>query len=334
VKVSFLVCAYNEEKTMEETLKSILDQTVKPDEIVVVNDGSTDGTAGILKGFEKQCTVVDLRENTGSKAKAQMKGAEYVTGDILAFTDADTTIDSRFLEHGLPYFLDPSVGAVSGQVLSRKGNWLTAVRQIQYLISQNLYKRGMDALDSILVVPGPAGITRRRLFNPSSDTVAEDMDMTLETSEMGYKIVYAPDIKVYTDDPADLRSYIRQTTRWYTGYFQNLRKHFSSTPVRIKVQSAIPIFENLLTLLGVVMLVATVVFSLNLVFLSVFLLELLVVEAFVIYGVLKLGRKDLVAQAPTYFLIKIVDLVVWLKCLVKELILRRGESKWLRADRT
>jgi len=334
VKVSFLVCAYNEEKTIEETLRSVLDQTIKPDEIVVVNDGSTDGTDEILRRFEKHCRVVNLPQNTGSKAKAQMEGLKCVTGDILAFTDADTTIDPYFIEHALPYFLDASVGAVSGQVLSKKRNWLTAVRQIQYVISQNLYKKGMGALDSILVIPGPAGMIRRRLFNPSSDTIAEDMDMTLETNEIGYRIVYAPDVKVFTDDPTDLQSYIRQTRRWYAGYFQNLRKHFRSAPPRIKVQATIPILENLLTLSGALILIATIMFSLNPVLLSVLLLEILVVEAFVIYGALRLGRKDLLVQAPAYFLIKIVDLYVWLKCLINEMVFHNRETKWLRADRS
>ncbi len=77
----------------------------------------------------------------------------------------------------------------------------------------------------------------------------ENMDMTLNTSEMGYKIVYPPDLWVYTDDPTDLRSYMRQTERGFARHFQNSTKHFRCAPVRIKVQPTVRILETLLTLL-------------------------------------------------------------------------------------
>jgi len=332
LRVSFLLCAYNEEKTIERTLRSILNQTFKPDEIIVVNDGSTDGTAEVLKKFKDKCVIVNLPRNTGNKAKAQMIGLKYVTGDLVAFTDADTELDPAFLENGLPYFLDPLVGGVSGQVLSRKKNWLTAVRQIQYLICQNLYKRGMGVSNSILVIPGCAGIVRRELFHASFDTVTEDMDMTLRINELGYKIVYASNVKAYTSDPTNLKSYVRQITRWYSGYFQNLRKHFKYAPFRVKVQMILPFFEIVFTLLGTILLALSLVLS-NLTVLLASLFEILVVEAFILYGVVKLSRRDLLLHLPSYFFVRIVEIYVWVKCLVKELIFQKHELRWLRADR-
>jgi len=334
MKVSFLLCAYNEEKTIRETLDSILGQTVKPEEIVVVNDGSTDGTAQILEEYEGRCKVIHLPRNTGSKATAQKRGLKHVTGDILAFTDADTALDPKFLENGLPYFIDPLVGGVSGRVLSRKQNWLTSVREIQYLVFQNLCKRGMSVLDSITVIPGCAGIIRRKLFQPSLDTLTEDMDITLRTIGMGYRVIYAPNVKAYTQDPSDVKSYVRQTTRWYSGYFQNLRKYYPSAPLRVRLQLTLPILESLLTLLAVMMILGTLLFSANLVLSPFLFLEVLVVESFAMYGVLKHSRSDLLVQVPTYFLMRTVDLYVWFKCLLNELIRRKAEHKWLRAERT
>ena len=332
MRLSFLLCAYNEEKTIERTLRSILNQRVKPDEIIVVNDGSTDGTAEILKRFEDKCIIVNLPRNTGNKARAQRVGLGYVTGDLVAFTDADTELDPAFLENGLPYFLDPLVGGVSGQVLSKKKNWLTCVRQIQYLIGQDLYKRGMGVSNTIFVIPGCAGIVRRRLFHASFDTVTEDMDMTLRINERGYKILYAPNVKVYTTDPTNLSSYFRQITRWHSGYFQNLKKHFKPAPFRVKVQMILPFLEIALSLLGTILLIPSLIFS-NLLLLFASLFEILVVEVFVLYGAMKLSRKDLLLHLPSYFLVRIVEVYVWLKCLVSELILHKHESRWLRADR-
>jgi len=334
LKISFLLCAYNEEQTIEETLRSILSQTVKPDEVIVVNDGSTDRTAEILRRFENECMVVHLRKNTGNKAKAQMIGLRYATGNLVAFTDADTRLDPKFLENGLPYFLDPLVGGVSGHVLSEKRNWLTSVRQIQYTIWQSLYKRGMSELDSIMVIPGAAGIVRRELFSASFDTVTEDMDMTLRISELGYKIVYAPDAKAYTNDPTDLDSYVRQTTRWYAGYFQNIKKHFRFVPIRMKVQMVIPFLETFPTLGGWLMLVAALLCSMNPIPVSVFVFNVIAIESFVMYGVMRFSRRDLLAQIPAYFFVRIIDTCVWLKCLINELILGKRELRWLRADRS
>ncbi len=333
VKVSFLLCAYNEEQTIEETLRSILSQTVKPDEVIVVNDGSTDRTAEILRRFENECVVVHLQENTGNKARAQMIGLRYVTGDLVAFTDADTRLDPKFLENVLPYFLDPLVGGVSGQVLSEKKNWLTSVRQMQYMIGQSLYKRGMHELDCIMVIPGAAGIVRRELFSASFDTVTEDMDMTLRINELGHKIVYAPDAKAYTNDPSDLGSYVRQITRWYAGYFQNIKKHFGFAPLRIRAQMIIPFVEIFLTLSGWLMLLVTLLLSMNPIFLSVLIFDIVAIESFVIYGAIRLSRKDLLAQLPTYFFVRTIDTYVWLKCLIKELVFGKREFRWLRADR-
>ncbi|MFH0748534.1 MAG: glycosyltransferase family 2 protein, partial [Candidatus Bathyarchaeota archaeon] len=276
------------------------------------------------------CTIVNVRTNTGNKAKAQMIGLKYITGDLMAFTDADTILDKTFLENSLPYFLDPLIGAVLGQVFSNKRNWLTAARQMQYLMGQILYKKGMNVLNAITVIPGCAGVVRRNLFSASFDTVTEDMDMTLKIQERDYRIVYAPQAKVYTNDPADLKSYIRQITRWNAGFFQNVRKHFKSVPVRIKIQMIIPFLEIFLTLGGgLLFLVFFTVTSA----LTAFLFEIIILVAFAVYSAVKLSRRDLVTNIPLFFFLKIVETCVWVKCLIKELVLNQHEFRWLRADR-
>ena len=88
-KISVLIPAYNEEKSIGKCVESCLNQTRNPDEIIVVNDGSTDNTLQILKSFGNQIKIIDLEKNTGNKSKAQEIGLNYVHTDIFITTDAD-----------------------------------------------------------------------------------------------------------------------------------------------------------------------------------------------------------------------------------------------------
>lgn len=85
--ITCIVPVYNGERFVGETVDSMLAQTYGPIEVVVVNDGSTDGTAKILGQFGDRITVVD-QENAG-QAAARNHGLKVGKGDFFAFLDAD-----------------------------------------------------------------------------------------------------------------------------------------------------------------------------------------------------------------------------------------------------
>lgn len=85
--VSCIVPVFNGERFIAEAIDSALGQTYSPIEIVVVNDGSTDGTKAVLGGYGKRITVID-QVNTGAAA-ARSSGIEASSGSFLAFLDAD-----------------------------------------------------------------------------------------------------------------------------------------------------------------------------------------------------------------------------------------------------
>ena len=124
--ISVLIPCYNEEKTIRACLESVLLQTRPADQIVVVNDGSTDGTAAILDEYRTRAIVVRTPLNTGNKSYAQEYGLQFVSGDIFVTTDADTLLSPDFLERIEKDFENPRVEAVAGYVRSMKNNWLTA----------------------------------------------------------------------------------------------------------------------------------------------------------------------------------------------------------------
>jgi len=87
-KISAIICAYNEEKTIKEVVTTVCEYFF--DEVIVVNDGSTDGTANILSElhFLPSLKYIALPENKG-KGYAMATGIEHATGEIIVFIDAD-----------------------------------------------------------------------------------------------------------------------------------------------------------------------------------------------------------------------------------------------------
>jgi glycosyltransferase involved in cell wall biosynthesis len=87
-RISILIPAYNAEKWIGETIRSALDQTWLPKEIIIVNDGSKDRTLDIAKQFESKFVKVISQQNQGASA-ARNKALEYAQGDYIQWLDAD-----------------------------------------------------------------------------------------------------------------------------------------------------------------------------------------------------------------------------------------------------
>lgn len=92
--VSVIIPAFNEEKGIEKCLKTILDQTYKNTEVIVVDDGSDDNTLEIIKRRK----VILLKQPHLGPAKARNLGARLAKGEILVFIDADMAFDKKFIE--------------------------------------------------------------------------------------------------------------------------------------------------------------------------------------------------------------------------------------------
>ncbi len=141
MKVSILIPCHNEAQSIEKCILSCLNQTYLADEIIVVNDGSTDNSLKILKKFKNKIKIVNILKATGNKSCAQEQGLKYITGDILITTDGDTILDVNFIKNIIEEFKDKNIMACAGYVKSLQHNWLTASRQIEYLIGQEIHKQ-------------------------------------------------------------------------------------------------------------------------------------------------------------------------------------------------
>lgn len=332
-KISVLIPAHNEEKSIRKCIISALEQTRPPDEIIVINDGSTDLTSKIIDEFSFPVIVVEISQATGNKSFAQETGMIFVNGDIVIMTDADTIFDKKFIENVLPKFADKEVVAVSGYVKSMKHNWLTACREIEYAIGQQIHKLAQTYLGYFMVIPGCAAAFRTEAFNKfisfDHDTVAEDLDFTYKLNEQGFKIKYSKGALVYTQDPADLKSYINQMKRWYGGNWQNLFKH-------MKVLSK-PIFAFEFSLLFIEsVLFPLVIFCLLLINIFYLLKALAVVlfMASVVSGFASIvDKRNLIKYTFHYFFIIFVNSIIFLWEFFKEIILKKRELNWFQPKR-
>jgi len=330
MSMTVLVPCHNEEKGIGACIESILAQTRKADQILVINDGSKDRSGEILASFGNRIEVITIPVATGNKSFAQERAIPHIRGEVFAATDGDTILDPRFLEKIEDAFLaDPTADAVSGYVKSMRYNWLTACREIEYTIGQNIHKVAQSYLRSIYVIPGCAGAFRtdvfRRMIRFEHDTLTEDLDFTYKFHEEGLQIIYKKDAVVFTQDPDTLGSYINQMRRWYCGGWQNLIKHpqVAARP-NMAFQLSLTYVEGFF--FSVFLFVVPFV-NLNffLVFAIPYLLYVLVAGA---YAAIINKRADLFFYAPTYIVLTFVNSYIFLEQFFKEVIFRKKNLVW------
>jgi peptidoglycan/xylan/chitin deacetylase (PgdA/CDA1 family)/spore germination protein YaaH/GT2 family glycosyltransferase len=230
--VTVVVPAYNEEKVIAQTVASLLQQRYAgPLEIVVVDDGSPDGTfAAAERAFAGDPRVRVFRKANGGKASALNLGVGRAKGEIVVGLDADTVFLPDTVAELVAPLADPRVGAVAGNAkVGNRVNLVTRWQAVEYVTSQNLDRRAFALLDCITVVPGAVGAWRTSVVRAaggfSDDTLAEDQDLTLAVRRRGYSVAYAERAVAYTEAPDTLRALARQRFRWSFGTLQCMWKH-------------------------------------------------------------------------------------------------------------
>ncbi|MFI5094072.1 MAG: glycosyltransferase [Candidatus Acidiferrum sp.] len=237
--VTVLIPAHNEQNVVVQTITSVLASDVKSLRVIVVNDGSTDNTGPLLdESFGQDPRVRIIHQVNRGKAAALHRALGEATTDIVVTIDADTEIEPDAIRKLLRHFSDPTVGAVAGNVkVGNRSLWLTRWQALEYITSQNMEKRAFDLLNCITVVPGALGAWRRKAIEAAggftSDTVAEDADLTIGIRRLGWRISYEEEAIAWTEAPNTAAALIRQRFRWTFGTLQAFWKH-SDTLVRPK----------------------------------------------------------------------------------------------------
>ncbi len=232
--VSIVVPAYNEGVGIEASIRSLLELDYPSYEIIVIDDGSTDDTFMRAKGLEGRYSGVRVRvlhKSNGGKASALNLGIEAASEDLILCMDGDSKLSPGSLRAAAHHFVDPTVGAVAGNVkVVNRLNVLTRLQALEYVEGLNMVRRAQAFFRSVNIIPGPLGVFRRKVLlevgGYTEDTFAEDCDLTLKILERGWKICYEPDAVAFTEAPEDLRDLIKQRYRWTRGVLQAIKKRF------------------------------------------------------------------------------------------------------------
>jgi len=259
-KVSVVVPVKNEEGLIRDCLMSIVTQTYKNLELVVVDDKSTDKTPEILDalGEEHFFTVLHLPKNLGKK-KAVEAAIPFTTGEIFAFADSDSVLAPDAIEKLVAAFnAHPEAGAVSahGRALNAGASTLTKIQDTWYEGQFRLSKGLESAYGAVTCASGCLAAWRREAIGPyihewATDTFlgeefrfATDRQMTgyvlrgpskeerkaaakapedvTKTEKPRWDVLYSESAKVWTEVPSTWRKFLRQQTRWKKSFIRNL----------------------------------------------------------------------------------------------------------------
>jgi GT2 family glycosyltransferase len=229
--ISVLIPCFNEEKVIESSVRRILASNWSRIEVLVLDDGSADHTAEVVrKAFADEPRVTLMAFENGGKARALNRGLAKASGDVVVALDADTLFPSDTLAKLARWFGDPRVGAVAGNALvGNRRNLITRWQALEYVTAQNLERRALAALGAVTVVPGAVGAWRRAALEAlggyPDDTLAEDQDLTIAMQRAGWRVEFDPEARAYTEAPETVGGLLKQRFRWSFGTLQCIYKH-------------------------------------------------------------------------------------------------------------
>jgi len=233
VFVTIAVPAYNEEKTIKQTIKNILrlDYPKNKYEIIVINDGSKDKTKKIVKKLQKKYPTIKLINQVNKGKGAALNTALKITkGKYFICLDADSFVNKNALNRILPYFTDKNIAAIL-PVLKVKSpkNILQRMQWYEYLVNM-FYKELMSRLNCVHVTPGPFSVYKTSIlkklkgFDPKRN-LTEDLEMALRLQKNNYKIIQLLNTEVKTIAPSTVKELYKQRNRWYKGSIINAIKY-------------------------------------------------------------------------------------------------------------
>ncbi len=262
-RVAVLIPAYNEEKVIARTVRSVLMSNYRNIRIIVIDDGSKDSTYNVVtETYAEEIEagrVTLLTKPNGGKAEALNFALENVDEAIYVGIDADGVIAHDAISRLVCHFANPHIGAVAGNAkVGNRVNLWTRWQALEYITSQNFERRALDLFDVVMVVPGAIGAWRTAAVKAGGgyhpDTVAEDADLTMNLLEQGYAVIYEDRALAFTEAPDTANGLARQRFRWSFGILQAIFKHKAAIRNRLAMGLfALPnilIFQVLLPLMS------------------------------------------------------------------------------------
>lgn len=250
--VGIIVPAYNEEKVVLKTVYSLLKSRYRDLQILVVDDGSTDRTYEICRAeFANHPKVTVVTKPNAGKSEALNLGFDTLETDIIVAIDADTVFLHDTVSKLVNGFNSDNVAAISGNAkVGNRLNLLTKWQALEYITAQNLDRRAFEHINGIAVVPGAVGAWRRDAVLEAggftTDTLAEDADLTIRLIRLGYKVGYIETAIALTEAPETISQFIKQRFRWMFGMMQVVYKHRSAMALKDSKAVGLATIPNIL----------------------------------------------------------------------------------------
>ena len=335
-----VIPAFNEEQLVSRCVASVLAAGLRPSQVFVIDDCSTDWTRQVLAAIDG-IQVIENPTRLGKVRGLQRALDIYQLPerfDFIALLDADSHVDAMYFDTIVRTFTaDPEATLVCGSPRSERKNWLTAYRAFDYDVSSWMYKDAQDALSVIAVAPGCASVYRSsvvRSLDWSGGTLVEDMDLTIQIHRSGLgRVRYAREAISNTQDPQRVHDYIGQITRWYSGTWQVMRlRRLLRGRQRIDLEFGLLIGESLAFSLLVMALPLVAVLWPD-ALLRCFAIDQLVTLALAIASAVRLRRPDVVLWCPTFVIIRVINCFVWVRTFWTEVVRGTSLEVWFTPER-
>ncbi len=224
-----IVPCFNEETTVERTIKSLLALEYPEDKltIMIIDDGSTDNTWQVIQQFANDSRIkLYQKENEGSKFAALNFALTKIDTELVGVLDADSWVAPDALKNYMEFFRDPEVMAtIPSMVIADPDSFYRKAQKAEYDIGL-FARKAFDKINAIYITPGPFSFFRKYVFDtlgPYKEAHhTEDAEIALRMQKHHYKIAYSEKSVVYTVGPKRVRPLIKQRVRWIYGFLRNM----------------------------------------------------------------------------------------------------------------
>jgi len=254
-KFSIIVAAKNEERVIGRLLDRLnsLDYSKKLYEVILAEDGSTDGTRRIGEQYAEQNPQL-IRfyhsEDSLGKPHALNRALAECAGEIIAVMDADSFPNLDLLRRAAEYFDDSSVAAIQGMTLpiNRDESMISKLSAYEEAAWFKVYLMGKGKRNLFVPMTGSCAFVRRDILRSlggwDENSLAEDVELAARLTDKGWRIEYAPDVQSLQEYPAKTIQLVTQRTRWFRGYMETWVKYgrLMGTPSRLAIDAEATLF--------------------------------------------------------------------------------------------
>lgn len=218
-KVSAIIAAKNEERSIGQKIDNLLALDYPSDrlQIIVVSDGSTDGTDAVVASYAGRNVLLVKQAQSEGKAAALNAGAKLADGELLLFCDVRQRVDFAALKNLVQPFADPQVGAASGELCIDDDQGPGVYWKYEKLIRQ-----AESDFDSVVGATGAFFAIRRQLYRQLPiGTLLDDVYTPMQIALRGYRVLLEPTAKIF-DRESHLAGEFARKARTLAGNYQLL----------------------------------------------------------------------------------------------------------------